>query len=102
VEEHALEGLAFFLAAAERVRQGDADQEGEAGLDGVMEAHAGPLDVRLVKAEELPDGVVGEGLRDLTEAHDFTHHEQHDEAAVCVNGDVALLLLLYGSDYGAH
>ena len=78
VAEHAAEGSAALLAAAQRVGKRDADEEGEGRLDGVVEAHADPFDVGLVVAEELPDVAVRVGLRYLRKGHHFAHHEQHD------------------------
>ena len=57
-----------------------------------MKAHADPLDVGLVVAEKLPDVAVGVGLRDLREGEDFAHHEQHDETAIRIDGEVPPLI----------
>ncbi len=100
--EHALEGGAAFLAAAEGVGESDADEKGEGGLDGVVEAHAGPLDVGLVEGEDAPEVAAGEGLRDFGELQDFAHHEEHDEATVGVDGDVAALAGGDGGGDGGH
>ena len=87
--QHVAEGLAATLAAAQGVWKGDAYQQRESGLDGVVEAHADPLDVGLIKREYLPDGVCREGFGDLGEAEDFSSHEEHDQAAIGVDGEVA-------------
>ena len=54
-----------------------------------MKAHADPWDVRLIEGEGLPDGIAREGFGDLGEAEDFSGHEEHDQAAIGVDGVVA-------------
>ena len=102
VAEHAAEGGATLQAATQGVRKGDADEEGERGLDGVVQAHAGPLDVGLVVGEELPDVAVREGLGDFGKREDFAHHEEHDETAVGVDGEVAALIEGGGGSCSGH
>ena len=100
--QHALEGGAFLLAASQRVGKRDADQECEARLDGVVQAHAGPLGVGLVEAQKLPNGIVGERLCYVRQLQDFRHHQQHDQAAVSVDGYISLQLLFHTHDRFAH
>ena len=63
VKEHVAKALAFAFAAADGIGRGHAGQEGEAGLNSVVQPHAGPLDVRLVPSEEMPEEARREGSR---------------------------------------
>ena len=56
----------------------------------------------LVETEKLPDGIAGERVSYLRKTKDSRHHQQHDQAAVGVDGNVALLLLLYFHNHFAH
>ena len=83
------EGFAFAITAGDGVGKCDSDEECEGGLDHVVQAEAGPFDVGLVVGEDVPEEAVGVGAGDGGEIEDLAHHEQHDEAAVGVDGDVA-------------
>lgn len=83
-------GGAEGFALGQGERESDADQEGEGRLDEVMERAADPGDVGLVEGEEIENRVARIGAGEGGEAQDFGHHEEHDEAAVGVDGEVAL------------
>ena len=89
VRQLVTEALPFFGAAVDGIRQGDADQKREAGLDGVVKSHACPFDVGLVEGEDAPEHAMRKGAGDLGEAHHFAHHQQHDQPAIGVDGHVA-------------
>src|ERR1017187_7038093 len=90
--EHAVKAFTFSLAASQRIRKRNADQECEARLDGIVQAHAGPLDMGLVERQKLPDGIVRKGMSNMRKSKDFAHHQQHDKAAVSIDSDIPLLL----------
>src|SRR5438132_1095501 len=57
-----------------------------------MERTAGPFHVALVVAEESPDPVAGEGFRHACELKHLRHHEEHDQATIRIDSDIALNL----------
>ena len=57
-----------------------------------MERTAGPLNVALVVAEESPDPIAGEGFCHVRELQHLRHHEEHDEATIRIDSDIALNL----------
>jgi len=83
------EALAFADAAVDGVGKRDADQESESGLDGIVKAHSSPLNMRLIVSKDAPEQAAGKGVGDGSKALHFAHHEQHDEAPVRVDSDVA-------------
>ena len=88
VEEHGAEGATFGDARGERVGQRDADEEGEAGLNGVVERADHPIGVGLVVGEKAPEGAAGKGFGDARELEDLGHHEEHDKAVVGIDGEI--------------
>ena len=90
------EALALSMAAADGVGKSDPHEKGEGGLNEIVQAEPGPFDVGLVEGEDAPEEAVGIGSGDRGEAQDLGHHEQHDEAAVGVDGYVARRLLRLG------
>lgn len=89
MSEHFAEGMTFGDAAGDGKRERDADHEGEGGLDEVVERAADPFDVRLLVGEECPKFAFGKIARDAAEMEDFGDHEEHDEAAVGIEGNEA-------------
>ena len=83
------EAFAFGGAAGDGIGQRDADEKRKGGLDGVMKRAARPLHMTLVIAQEIPEPISWEGLRHFGEAQHFGHHQQHDESAIRIDGDVA-------------
>ncbi len=77
-------------------------REGEAGLDGIFKAHAGPFDVGLLETEKLPDmdclGMIARPP--VCEAP--RHHQHHHQATISIDRNIALLLLLHFHDHIAH
>ena len=71
------------------VWKGDADQKRESGLDGVVKSHACPFNVSLVEGEDAPEDAMGKGASHLGEAHDLAHHQQHDQPAIGIDGNIA-------------
>jgi len=45
--------------------------------------------MRLIVCKNAPEQAAGKGVGYGSETHDFAHHEQHDEAPVRVDSDVA-------------
>ncbi len=72
-------------------RAGDADHKHESGLDDVPEGEAGPPGVLGVMGDSLPKGAVGEFLCDAGKAQAAGSHEQHDRAAIGVQGGKAFV-----------
>jgi hypothetical protein len=60
-----------------------------------MQTHAGPLYVRLVVSEHMPEEIVGKGLSDISKPEDRAHHEQHDKAAVGVHSHIYAETLIH-------
>jgi hypothetical protein len=86
VGQHLGESSAFPLPAPNGVGEGHAYQEGEGGLDHVMHGAAGPFRMALVKGQNPPEETVMVVTVDLRKLQYFTHHQQHDQAAVGVHG----------------
>jgi len=89
VQQLLAEGLPLASAAGDGIRKRHAHQKTEPRLNGVVQAHSRPFDVRLVVGQDAPERAVGEGLPHLPEVHHLAHHEQHDQSAVGVYGDIA-------------
>ncbi len=83
------EALAFLYAAVDGIRKSDADQKGEPRLDGVVESHASPFNVSLIEGEDTPEEAVGKSAGHAGETHDLAHHQQHHEAAIGVDSNIA-------------
>jgi hypothetical protein len=47
-------------------------------------------------------GLLGERLRYVRQLRNFRHHQQHDQAAVSVDGNISLRLLFHARDRFAH
>lgn len=89
VQEERTESAAFCQTRGDGVRQSDADQERETGLNHVVQRAPCPLDVGLVVGKKTPDGVVRQSAGDFGKLQYFRHHEQHDETAVSINREIA-------------
>src|SRR5579872_4006278 len=87
--EHFTEGRAFCQAAGNRVRQGHADQERKARLNGVVQRATGPGYMRLVPSEKAPEPITGISCGYASQLKDFSHHEQHHPTAISVHGDIS-------------
>jgi hypothetical protein len=83
------EALAFACAAVDRVRKSNADQETEGRLDRVVKANSGPRNMRLIVSKDSPEQAIGKGTSDRDKLHRLAHHEQHHQASICVDGNVA-------------
>src|ERR1700750_1362230 len=79
---HADKALAFTDATRYGVRHRNTHQKGEARLNGVMQRHAGPCNMRLVEGEYPPEHTVGIRMRHGSPLHYLSHHQQHDQSAV--------------------
>ena len=89
VGQHPGKGSSLSLAAADRIRERYAYQEGEGWLDRVVQRTTEPLGVGLVPGENLPEETVVVVRGDPGELQHFAHHQQHDEAAIGVHRQIA-------------
>jgi hypothetical protein len=65
-----------------------------------VEGTSGPFDVALVECQEGEKGIARVGRREPGKMQHLRHHQEHDEAAVSVNGKIAgqVLLSICGRD----
>ena len=88
VGQHLGECSAFPLPAPDGIGEGHAYQEGEGGLNHVMHGTAGPLGMGLVEGKNLPEETVIEVCVDFRKLQHFSHHQQHDQATVGIDGEI--------------
>ena len=72
------------------VGQRHTHQKRKPGLDGIVQRATGPGDVRLVIGQKAPKGTSGKSFRHARQFQDLSHHQQHDKAAIRVDGQVAV------------
>ena len=97
MREQFAERLAARQARCDGVGKGDAGQKRESRLNGVVQRAADPGGVCLVERQEAPKWVAGKSFGNAREFQHLRHHEEHDEATVCVDGEIALGLLHGGT-----
>ena len=87
MDPHACGALAAGLTIGDGPGEGATDEEGEGGLDEIVEGATAPGGMFLVMTEEVPEAIGGEVFGHGMEAEDFAGHEEHDEAAVGIEGE---------------
>ncbi len=85
VQQHPVPALTAAGAADNRECHRRADEKRERRLNQVVQRAALPLDVRGVEGDELPEPVARERPAHGHEMHRFGEHQEHDEAAECVD-----------------
>ena len=74
------------LPTRDRKRERHADEKRKRRLDKIVQRAPDPLDMRLLRSEESPNPALGQGLRHTLQPQHLRHHQEHDKAAVSIEG----------------